>query len=50
MGQQYNKVEKRRRRSNYLQRQKDKAKGAVASGSKPKAKRPAKKKTAEAAK
>jgi hypothetical protein len=49
MGQQYNKIEKRRRRANYIQRQKDKAKGAGAAGSKPKARRPAKKKAAETA-
>jgi hypothetical protein len=45
MGQQYNKVEKRRRRQAYLARKKAKAK---ASG-KVKAKKPAKKKTEAAA-
>lgn len=46
MGKQYNKVEKRRRRSNYLARRKAKAasKGGVA-----RAKRPAKKKAAASA-
>ena len=50
MGQQRNKIEKRRRRSNYLERQKVKAKGVGAAGSKAKVRRPAKKKVAEAAK
>jgi len=50
MGKQYNKTEKRRRRANYLERQKDKAKLSGAAGAKPKARRPAKKKAAEAAK
>lgn len=43
MGQQYNKVENRRRRKNYLARKKAKAKAA---GLKKPAKKPAKKKAA----
>ena len=50
MGQQRNKIEKRRRRANYLERQKAKTKVAGAAGSKAKARRPVKKKAAEAAK
>lgn len=46
MGKQYNKTEKRRRRANYLERKKAKAK---AGGYKPKTKKPAKKKAAPAA-
>jgi hypothetical protein len=49
MGQQYNKIEKRRRLQNYRKRLKAKAKGAAAAGAKPKAKRPPKKKAAEPA-
>lgn len=47
MGKQYNKVEKRRRRMAYLERKKAKAK-AGAAASKPKAKKPAARKKAEA--
>jgi hypothetical protein len=49
MGKQYNKTEKRRRRLNYLARRKAKAKSVGTSVSKPRAKRPTKKKAAEAA-
>ena len=49
MGQQYNKVEKRRRRKNYLQRRKLKARAVGAGGVKPKPKRATKKKAAAAA-
>src|SRR6185295_15495221 len=45
MGQQYNKVEKRKRREAYIERKKAKAKGTSAAG-KSKAKKPAKKKEA----
>ncbi len=49
MGKQYNKIEKRRRLQNYRKRLKEKAKGAAAAGSKPKSRRPSKKKADEAA-
>ncbi|MEI7820304.1 MAG: hypothetical protein WCK55_05240 [Verrucomicrobiota bacterium] len=48
MGKQYNKVEKKRRRSNYLLRRKAKAL-AAGKGVKARAKKPAKKKAAPAA-
>lgn len=47
MGKQYNKVENRRRRMAYLERKKAKAKAGTAT-SKPKAKKPAAKKKADA--
>jgi hypothetical protein len=46
MGKQYNKVEKKRRRLNYLVRRKAKAKAAGKGSAKVRAKRPAKKKEA----
>jgi len=49
MGKQYNKIEKKRRRLNYLARRKAKAKTAGKPGAKVRAKRPAKKKAAAAA-
>jgi hypothetical protein len=49
MGKQYNKVEKKRRRLNYLARRKAKAATAGKGGVKIRAKRPAKKKAAAAA-
>jgi hypothetical protein len=49
MGKQYNKTEKKRRRLNYLERRKQKAKTMNKGVSKPKAKRVAKKKAAEPA-
>ena len=49
MGKQYNKVEKKRRRLNYLVRKKAKAVAAGKAGSKVRAKRPTKKKAAAAA-
>ena len=49
MGKQYNKVEKKRRRLNYLARRKAKAVAAGKAGAKKPAKKPAKKKAAAAA-
>ena len=49
MGKQYNKVEKKRRRLNYLARRKAKTVAAGKGGAKVRAKRPAKKKAAAAA-
>lgn len=49
MGKQYNKLEKRRRRQNYLKRVKDKVRATAVAGPKAKARRPSKKKAAEAA-
>ena len=49
MGKQYNKVEKKRRRLNYLARKKAKTRAAGTAGSKVRAKRPAKKKATAAA-
>ena len=49
MGKQYNKIEKKRRRLNYLARRKAKALAAGKAGTKVRAKKPAKKKAAAAA-
>ena len=49
MGKQYNKTEKRRRRLNYLKRVKEKTRATAVVGPKAKARRPSRKKAAEAA-